>query len=108
MHLLSGSLDQVQSALHKARVKDLPGCLATPGLVDAHCHFLSYGQFLMNVDLGGLPDLAACRDKIRAAAKDLAPGQWLLGRGWNHHQWPNNGPEPGKKTWTIFYPTTRP
>lgn len=82
-----GSNAAVKAALPGARVMELPGRLITPGLVDAHCHFLSYGHRLLNVDLVDLPDLAACREKIRQAAAQLPPGQWLLGRGWNHHRW---------------------
>ena len=60
----------------------------TPGLVDGHCHFLSYGLSLRRVDLRDLPSLAACRERIREALlRGRAPGEWVLGRGWNHHNW---------------------
>lgn len=82
-----GSNAAVSAALPGARAIALPGRLITPGLVDAHCHFISYGHSLLTVDLRGLPDLEACRRKIQRAAAGLDRGQWLLGRGWNHHQW---------------------
>ncbi len=82
-----GSNDDVRAALPGAKAMPLPGRLITPGLVDAHCHFVSYGHSLLNVDLRHMPDLESCRQKIQQAAARLKPGQWLLGRGWNHHQW---------------------
>jgi predicted amidohydrolase YtcJ len=83
-----GSNAGVVSALRgKAEKVDLPGRLVTPGLVDGHCHFLSYGLSLQRVDLRNLPSLAACRDRIRESVAGRAPGEWVLGRGWNHHSW---------------------
>ncbi len=86
--LTVGSNAEVRSALgRKAQESHLPGRLVTPGLVDGHCHFLSYGLYLQRVDLRDLPSLAACRERIREAAQRSAPGDWILGRGWNHHCW---------------------
>lgn len=90
-----GTETAVRERLPDAAIYDLPGCLAAPGFVDAHCHFVSLGRSRLMVNLRGLPDLAACRDRIREAASNLKPGEWLLGRGWNHHRWPDRR-EPDK------------
>jgi hypothetical protein len=83
-----GTNAEVKAALPgKVEAVDLPGRLVTPGLVDGHCHFLSYGLSLRRVDLRDLPSLAACRERIREAVRGRAPGEWILGRGWNHHNW---------------------
>jgi predicted amidohydrolase YtcJ len=83
-----GSNDEVLATLRgKVEELRLPGRLVTPGLVDGHCHFLSYGLSLRRVDLRDLPSLAACRERIREALRGRAPGEWVLGRGWNHHNW---------------------
>ncbi len=71
----------------QTRVFELPHRLITPGLVDAHCHFLNFGMSLKWVNLRNMPSLDACREKIRAAAADVKPGEWIIGRGWNHNQW---------------------
>jgi predicted amidohydrolase YtcJ len=71
----------------KVETFELPGRLVTPGLVDGHCHFLNYGLYLRRVDLRELPSLAACRERIRDAVRSRAPGEWIVGRGWNHHYW---------------------
>jgi len=83
-----GGNDEVMATLRgKVEELRLPGRLVTPGLVDGHCHFLSYGLSLRRVDLRDLPSLAACRERIREALRGRAPGEWVLGRGWNHHNW---------------------
>ncbi len=98
-----GSRPEVEAALPQARLVELPGCLITPGLVDAHCHFISYGHSLLQVDLRELPDLEACRRRIRQAAARLEPSQWLLGRGWNHHQW-SDPQEPDRRVLDDIVP----
>ncbi|MBI5578856.1 MAG: amidohydrolase [Deltaproteobacteria bacterium] len=83
-----GSNEDVMSTL-RGKVEEFrrPGRLVIPGLVDGHCHFLSYGLYLQRVDLRDLPSLAACRERIREAVRCSHPGEWILGRGWNHHNW---------------------
>ncbi len=83
-----GDNAEVRASLEKnVKTLKLPGRLITPGLVDAHCHFLHYGLSLQTVDLRDVPSLAACREKIRKAVRLREPGEWILGRGWNHHFW---------------------
>jgi predicted amidohydrolase YtcJ len=69
------------------QIFDLPGRLVTPGIVDAHLHFVSFGFYLERVDLRDLPSIAACRERVRAAVAQKQPGEWILGRGWNEHIW---------------------
>jgi hypothetical protein len=71
----------------RTRVLDLKGRLVTPGFVDGHAHFVNLGLALMRVDLRNLLSLQACREQIRMAVTKHKPGEWILGRGWNHHQW---------------------
>ena len=78
-----------------AKIVRLNGGLVTPGLVDAHCHLASLGMTLKQVNLNGTTSLAQCREIIRRAGKNLNPGEWLIGRGWNNHFW-EEGREPDK------------
>ncbi len=98
-----GSNEQVKAVLPHAKGMDLPGRLVTPGLVDAHCHFISYGRSRMMVDLVGLDSLEACQKKIREAVSKAAPGEWVIGRGWNHHLWTESR-EPTRHDLDSFSP----
>jgi predicted amidohydrolase YtcJ len=83
-----GSNEEVRSSCRgTAQLLELPGRLVTPGLVDGHCHFVSLGSTLQMVNLRNLPSLAACRERIRQGSASRRPGEWIIGRGWNQHQW---------------------
>ena len=85
---VTGSTAEVRSAASpSAEMMDLAGRLVTPGLVDGHLHFLSFGRGLSQVDLRGLTSIAACREKVAAAVAKARPGEWIFGLGWNHHLW---------------------
>jgi predicted amidohydrolase YtcJ len=71
----------------ETRVVELPDSLVTPGLVDAHLHFVNLGFYLLRLELRSLDSLEACRDRVRQAAASRKPGEWILGRGWNEHFW---------------------
>jgi hypothetical protein len=83
-----GSNADVKKTCRKdTRMLALPGRLVTPGLVDAHCHFVSLGQSYHMVDLRRTSSLAEARERVRKAAASRLPGEWIIGRGWNHYQW---------------------
>jgi hypothetical protein len=71
----------------KTQIRELKGRLVTPGIVDAHTHFVNFGFALQRVDLLNLPSLADCRERIRRAVSGYQPGEWVIGRGWNEHFW---------------------
>jgi len=69
------------------KVFELPGRFVTPGIVDAHLHFVSFGLYLERVDLRDLTSIAACRERVKATVAKKKPGEWIIGRGWNEHIW---------------------
>jgi predicted amidohydrolase YtcJ len=65
---------------------DLHGMTATPGLLDAHCHFATGGvDRLFVVDLGypGVRSVADVVAKIGGQASGAKAGEWIRGRGWD-------------------------
>ncbi len=63
---------------------DLAGAAVVPGLIDAHAHIWKIGHLLTTmVDLRHVTSLAELTKVVRRAAEALAPGAWLLGRGYN-------------------------
>jgi hypothetical protein len=69
-------------------VIDLRGRLVTPGFNDAHIHFGAGGRGLLEVDLLGTTSLAEIQRRVAAAAAQAQPGEWVLGRGWDHTRLP--------------------
>jgi len=83
-----GSNADVKKDLGKnTEMLELPGRMVTPGLVDAHCHFVSLGRSFQMVNLRNASSLAEVRERIQKATVARKPGEWIIGRGWNHHQW---------------------
>ena len=83
-----GSNTEVKKACSThTEMLDLPGRLVTPGLVDAHCHFLNLGRSFQMVNLRNAASLAEVRERIQKAVVSYGPTEWIIGRGWNHHQW---------------------
>jgi hypothetical protein len=66
---------------------DLGGRLVVPGFIDSHIHFYEWAlkrRDLQLDDLGSLEELLA---RIEKSAHSLAPGEWIMGQGWNETDW---------------------
>jgi predicted amidohydrolase YtcJ len=69
----------------RAKVIDLRGRTATPGLNDAHAHPMMVGLALMDVDITpeAVGSVAGIADAVRNRLRDLKPDHWLIGRGYD-------------------------
>lgn len=68
------------------RVVRLEGRAVVPGLADAHLHILGYALSLDRLALQAARSLAEIRQALATAAARLAPGEWIVGRGWDQDQ----------------------
>jgi predicted amidohydrolase YtcJ len=68
-------------------VVDLHGAFVMPGFNDAHVHLGGAGIDLLNVPLNGLSSVHDLQERVRAAAADRKPGDWIIGKGWDHTRW---------------------
>jgi predicted amidohydrolase YtcJ len=76
--------DVLQLAAGTARVIDLHGNTATPGLIDAHAHLAMGGvDELYSVSLSDAGTVDEVDRRVEAAAAKLKPGEWLTGAGWD-------------------------
>jgi len=69
-------------------VIDLGGHFVMPGFNDAHTHLSGGGFQSLEVNLVGAKTLDEFRERIRKKANEVKPGEWILGRGWDHTLWP--------------------
>jgi predicted amidohydrolase YtcJ len=69
------------------KITDLGGAMVVPGLTDAHLHWEGTARALKSIDLLDIPSKQAAIDKVAAAAQNVSPGAWLVGRGWSQSIW---------------------
>src|SRR5687768_10772275 len=68
-------------------VIDAAGAPVLPGLIDAHAHMMNLGRFLLTVDLFGTRSAAEVAERVGDAVGAHAPGEWIVGRGWDQNDW---------------------
>lgn len=64
-----------------AETVDLKGRMLMPGFIDTHVHII--GQSRRSVPLAGARSIKEAQALVRAKAKELGPGQWIIGYGWD-------------------------
>ena len=72
----------------EARMIDLGDATVVPGLIDAHAHIVGLGMALTRADLVGTRSRQEILERLQAFERDLPPGEWLIGRGWDQNDWP--------------------
>src|SRR5271168_1979951 len=70
------------------RILNLHGAFVMPGFNDAHVHIGQSALTKLAIDFTGAQSLAEFQQRIRAAIKDRAPGEWITGFGWDQTLWP--------------------
>ena len=72
----------------ETKIVDLDGHFVMPGFNDAHMHLASAGLEKMNLNLVGAKTLDEFRERLRVKAEAAAPGEWVVGEGWDETLWP--------------------
>jgi predicted amidohydrolase YtcJ len=95
--LAVGGERELRSAYPGAAARDLAGRIVIPGLIDAHGHLHGLAESLSQAQLTGTASVEEVLARLRAHEKNIAPGDWLLGRGWDQNDWPEQA-FPGRQT----------
>lgn len=90
----TGTNAVIQKKYTSAESMDAGGKFIYPGFIDAHAHFIGYGQSLQSVDLTGTKSWEEVITRVKKFAA-ANPEGWITGRGWDQNDWvttefPNN------------------
>jgi len=78
-----GTNEEIRKIAPKdARVIDLHGRTATPGLIDAHCHF-DETPAIYGVELSKITKISEAVTLVRQKVATRKPGEWVTGTGWD-------------------------
>jgi len=78
-----GTNEEIRNLAPKdARIIDLQGRTATPGLIDTHCHFDATDD-LYAIQLSNIQSVAEAVELVRKKVASAKPGQWIQGAGWD-------------------------
>jgi len=84
----TGTLSELRSAHPNPHVVDYGDATILPGLTDAHAHLYGLGLSLDTVKLVGATSVDEVLARMKPRAAHAAPGEWVLGRGWDQNRWP--------------------
>ena len=85
-----GKRDQVEIP-PGSEVYDITGKTIMPGFIDSHCHFLSMGIAMRtSLSLNETKKIEEALNRVKQRVKELKPGEWIVGGGWDESKWPEN------------------
>ena len=86
--LAVGKDKEIMDSYEAAELVDAGGKAVYPGFIDAHAHFVGYGQSLFAVDLFGSASPDEMVKRVQQFATDHAGLVWITGRGWDQNKFP--------------------
>ncbi len=100
-----GTTSELENNYEAKEKIDAGGKFIYPGFIDAHAHFVGYGNSLQTVDLVGTGSWNEVTEKTKqfAAENNIKPGDWITGRGWDQNDWEKNE-FPGKDALDRLFP----
>lgn len=83
-----GTNDDILKNYQADSVVDAKGASVYPGFVDAHAHFLGYGQSLYAVDLMFANSWEEVLQRVQDFVATHLGNGWIRGRGWDQNRFP--------------------
>jgi predicted amidohydrolase YtcJ len=81
-----GTNGEIAKKYESKNTIEAEGKFIYPGLIDAHCHFYSYGLSLQEADLRGTKSMGEIITRLKAFQKDKNP-TFIVGNGWDQNDW---------------------
>ena len=86
-----GDFERLRKTYPKAQLVDYTGKVLVPGFVDSHVHVHEYGQQTLKANVQSAATVEEMVQLLKAFFPNPAPGQWLLGYGWDEGEWASKG-----------------
>ena len=83
-----GTNDEILKEYQGDSVVNAKGAPVYPGFIDAHAHFMGYGQALYSVDLMFVNSWEEALQRIQDFAVKHPGSDWITGRGWDQNRFP--------------------
>lgn len=99
-----GSQAEMETQFEASEVLNAEGNTITPGLIDAHCHFLGLGFNQQAVDLVGTKSFEEVVIRV-TEFQNVYNKSFIIGRGWDQNDWEEKK-FPNKKLLDQLYPNT--
>jgi predicted amidohydrolase YtcJ len=84
----TGKTSDLQSKYEAKEKLDAQGKFIYPGFIDAHAHFVGYGQSLFTVDLYDSKSMGEVMQRVKGFDSAHPNETWILGRGWDQNKFP--------------------
>ncbi|MEM8769708.1 MAG: amidohydrolase family protein, partial [Pseudomonadota bacterium] len=79
----------------ETRVIDLAGATVLPGLIESHGHYQELGEQAERIDVSEAVSVAAMAEVLTERLATAAPGEWIVGGGWDEGAWADDLPTEG-------------
>ncbi len=83
-----GLNDDILKEYQSDSIVNAKGAAVYPGFIDAHAHFLGYGQSLFAVNLMFVPSWEEAIQRVKDFATKHPGKTWIKGRGWDQNRFP--------------------
>ncbi|MBC7720641.1 MAG: amidohydrolase [Pedobacter sp.] len=100
--LAVGKNDDILKSYTSNNIIDTHGKAVYPGFIDAHAHFLGYGQSLFQVNLFGCNSWNEVVERVKTFAAKHPNELWIKGRGWDQNKWPGKSFPSNEKLNELF------
>ena len=83
-----GTNDDILKEYQSDSTVNAKGAIVYPGFIDAHAHFMGYGQSLYAVDLMFVGSWEEAIQRVKDFAVKHPGKGWIKGRGWDQNRFP--------------------
>lgn len=98
----TGKNDDILNRFGAKETINAQGKPVYPGFIDAHAHFLGYGQSLFQVNLFGCNTWDEVVQRVQDFAAKHPDEPWIKGRGWDQNKFPDKQYPTNDKLNQIF------